>query len=136
MENIEEKTLEEIRKLAPPFRQIPDDLIIAWISLAEMFVCEHRFKDKYPKALALYTLHLMTLDGAMRPESESVESYSRRMTEFSLSGEFSQKFESISKQNNSDKTIRSTPFGKMFEIFNKKMGGGFGLITGKTKGCC
>lgn len=136
MENIEEKTLDEIRKLAPPFRQIPDELIIAWISLAEMFVCEHRFKDKYPKALALYTLHLMTLDGAMRPESESVESYSRRMTEFSLSGEFSQKFESISKQNDSGKTIRSTPFGKMFEILNKKMGGGFGLITGKTRGCC
>lgn len=136
MESIEEKILNEIRKLAPPFRQIPDELITAWIELAEMFVCEHRFKDKYPKAMALYTLHLMTLDGAMRPESESVESYSRRMTEFSLSGEFSQKFESIGESNASGKAIRSTPFGKMFEILNKKMGGGFGLITGKTRGCC
>lgn len=136
MENIEEQILAEIRKLAPPFRQIADELIIAWIELAEMFVCKHRFKDKYPKAMALYTLHMMTLDGAMRPESESVESYSRRMTEFSLSGEFSQKFDSISKANSSGKEIRSTPFGKMFEILNKKMGGGFGLITGKTRGCC
>lgn len=124
-----------MRRLAPPLNSVPDELLTAWVELASMFVCGHKFKDKYPQALALYTMHLMFLDGAMKTEDEDVESYSRRTTEYSLSGEFTERFASISSENQSGKVIRSTPWGKMYEILNKKMGGGFGLITGFKGGC-
>ncbi|QYU38165.1 hypothetical protein [Enterobacter phage Phc] len=124
-----------MRRLAPPLGQVPDEQLSAWIDLATLFVCGHKFKDKYSYALALYTMHLMFLDGAMKTEDEDVESYTRRVTEFSLNGEFTQRFASISSENQSGKVIRSTPWGKMYEILNKKMGGGFGLITGLKRGC-
>ena len=73
---------QQIVKLAPPMKQIDPDLMVAWIDLAKEFVCKKRFKESYPKAVALYTLHLMTLDGAMKQEGEGVDSYSRRVASF------------------------------------------------------
>lgn len=121
--------IQQIQRLAPPMKQIDPDLLVVWIELAEEFVCEKRFKDSYPKAVALYTLHLMTLDGAMKQEGESIDSYSFRVASFSLSGEFSQTFDRVSSDT-SGKEIRQTPWGKMFETLNRKKGGGFGLVSG------
>ncbi|QXV83655.1 head-tail adaptor protein [Changchunvirus paulsarasin] len=121
--------VEQIQKIAPPMKQIDPDLLTAWVELAKEFVCVKRFKDSYPKAVALYTLHLMTLDGAMKQEGESVDSYSRRVASFSLSGEFSQTFDRVSADS-SGKEIRQTPWGKMYETLNRKKGGGFGLVSG------
>lgn len=119
----------EIQRLAPPMKAVNVEIIAAWIDLASEFVSPSRFGDAYYKALALYTLHLMALDGAMKQEGESVESYSRRVASFSLTGEFSQTFDRVSADS-SGKTIRQTPWGKMYEILLKKKGGGFGLIVG------
>lgn len=127
--------MQQIAKLAPPMQQVDPDLIVAWIELAKEFVCKKRFKNSYPKAVALYTLHLMTLDGAMKQEGESVESYSRRVASFTLTGEFSQTFDRISSDT-SGKQIRQTPWGKMYEVLNRKHGGGFGLVTGLRRRCC
>lgn len=127
--------MQQIVKLAPPMQQVDPDLIVAWIELAKEFVCKKRFKNSYPKAVALYTLHLMTLDGAMKQEGESVESYSRRVASFTLTGEFSQTFDRISADT-SGKQIRQTPWGKMYEVLNRKHGGGFGLVTGLRRRCC
>lgn len=130
-----ESIVEQIHKLAPPMRQLDPELLTAWIELAQEFVCEKRFKDAYAKAVALYTLHLMTLDGAMKQEGESVDSYSRRVASFSLSGEFSQTFDRVSADA-SGKEIRQTPWGKMYETLNRKKGGGFGLVSGlRCRGC-
>ncbi|WQN06619.1 virion structural protein [Escherichia phage SECphi27] len=127
--------VQQIVKLAPPMQQVDPDLIVAWIELAKEFVCKKRFKNSYPKAVALYTLHLMTLDGAMKQEGESVESYSRRVASFTLTGEFSQTFDRISSDA-SGKQIRQTPWGKVYEVLNRKHGGGFGLVTGLRRRCC
>lgn len=127
--------MQQIVKLAPPMQQVDPDLIVAWIELAKEFVCKKRFKNSYPKAVALYTLHIMTLDGAMKQEGESVESYSRRVASFTLTGEFSQTFDRISSDT-SGKQIRQTPWGKMYEVLNRKHGGGFGLVTGLRRRCC
>lgn len=125
---------QQIVKLAPPMKQIDPDLMVAWIDLAKEFVCKKRFKESYPKAVALYTLHLMTLDGAMKQEGESVKSYSRRVASFSLTGEFSQTFDRVSGESGG-KEIRQTPWGKMYETLNRKKGGGFGLVTGFRRRC-
>lgn len=130
-----EKIIEQIVKLAPPMRDVSPALLHAWVELATDFVCERRFGDKYERALALYTLHLMTLDGAMKQEGESVDSYSRRLSSFSLSGEFSQSFDRVSNDS-SGKAIRQTPWGKMYEALNRKRGGGFGLVSGLRRRVC
>ncbi|WP_236528161.1 DUF4054 domain-containing protein, partial [Escherichia coli] len=83
------------------------------------FVSPSRFGDSYYKALALYTLHLMVLDGAMKQDGDSVESYSQRVSSFSLTGEFSQTFDRVSSDS-TGKEIRQTPWGKMYEILLKK----------------
>lgn len=126
--------VQQIYKLAPAFKTLDPELLSAWIELAEEFVCRNHFKDSYAKGVALYTLHLMTLDGAMKQEGESVESYSQRVSSFALSGEFSQTFAKVS-DDTSGKAIRQTPWGKMFEVLNKKKGGGFGLTTGMRRYC-
>lgn len=126
--------LEHIYKLAPAFRKVDPELLSAWVELAQDFVCKNHFGDKYDRAVALYTLHLMTLDGAMKQENETVESYSRRVASFSLNGEFTQTFAKVS-DDNSGNTLRQTPWGKMYEVLNKKKGGGFGLISGLRRGC-
>ena len=122
----------EIQRLAPPMKEVDVEVIVAWVDLASEFVNPSRFGKSYFKALALYTLHLMTLDGAMKQEGESVESYSRRTASFSLTGEFSQTFDRVSSDN-SGKAIRQTPWGKMYELLLKKKGGGFGIISGLRK---
>lgn len=121
-----------IRGIAPPFKKMPDENIDAWVEMAKIFICDGRFGDQYDRALALYTLHLMTLDGAAKGEKESVGDYSRRLASFSLSGEFSQTFATLSGDTTS---IRATPWGKMFDLLNKRKGGGFGLITAASRGC-
>ena len=126
--------VQQIYKLAPAFKTLDPELLSAWIELAEEFVCKNNFKDSYAKGVALYTLHLMTLDGAMKQEGESIESYSQRVSSFALSGEFSQTFAKVS-DDTSGKAIRQTPWGKMFEVLNKKKGGGFGLTTGARRYC-
>lgn len=124
-----EKILEQIVKLAPPMRDVSPAIVYAWIELAQDFVCQKRFGERYERALALYTLHLMALDGAMKQEGDSVESYSRRVASFALSGEFSQTFDRVSNDTSGNQ-LRQTPWGKMYEALNRKKGGGFGLISG------
>lgn len=128
-----ENILQIIRQLAPPMKKVSDETIDMWIEMAKMFVCETKFGDDYEKALAIYTLHLMTLEGALKTEKDTVESYTQRVASFSLSGEFSQTFQSTT---GGDKTLGATPWGEMYRMLNRKKGGGFGLITGLRGGCC
>lgn len=129
------KTLGFMRQLAPALKKVEDEVFTAWIVLSESFVCKSKFGNDYYKALALYTMHLMFLDGAMKGENESLENYSRRVTSFSLSGEFSTGYGSVT-QNTDGRQITQTPWGKMFDVLNKKKGGGFGLISGiRKRGC-
>ncbi|AQY55285.1 virion structural protein [Escherichia phage vB_EcoS_ESCO41] len=129
------KTLGFMRQLAPALKKVEDEVFTAWIALSESFVCKSKFGNDYYKALALYTMHLMFLDGAMKGENESLENYSRRVTSFSLSGEFSTGYGSVT-QNTDGRQITQTPWGKMFDVLNKKKGGGFGLISGiRARGC-
>lgn len=126
----------KMRALAPALKTVPDETIMVWVMLAEAFVCSERFKDKYTYALALYTMHLMFLDGAMKSEGESISSYSQRVASFSLTGEFSQTFAAVTDKSDG-RAITQTPWGKMYDILNKKKGGGFGLISGlQSRGCC
>lgn len=126
--------LNQIYKLAPPMAKVNPEIIEAWIELAVEFVCKKRFKDSYVKAVALYTLHLMTLDGAMKQENESVESYSRRVASFSLTGEFSQTFDRVSASNSGDQLMQ-TPWGKMYDTLSRRRGGRFSLMTGLRRRC-
>ena len=121
-----------MRTLAPALKSVADDTLKAWMMIAEEFVCSNRFGDSYPKALALYTMHLMFLDGAMKGESESLSSYSQRVSQFSLTGEFSTTYSTAEK---SGKSITHTPWGMMYQNLNRKKGGGFGLISGIKGGC-
>lgn len=129
------ETLNKIRAIAPPMKAVSNEILVAWIELAELYVCRSRFGDQYPQALALYTLHLMALDGAMKQDGESADSYSRRVASFTLNGEFSQTFDRVSNDT-SGKAIRQTPWGKMYEQLNRKRGGGFGLVSGLRRRVC
>lgn len=127
-------TAEIMRALAPALKQVDDVTLIVWMMLADSFVCRKKFGKDYHKALALYTMHLMFLDGAMKTEGESLANYSRRVASYSLSGEFSTTYAAVT-QNTDGRMITQTPWGKMFDILNKKKGGGFGLISGARRGC-
>lgn len=131
----EKEAIEIMRKLAPALNRVDDGVLSAWVMLADSFVCENKFGKDYTKALALYTMHLMFLDGAMKGENESLENYSRRLTGYSLSGEFSMSYGSVT-QNTDGRQITQTPWGKMYDILNKKKGGGFGLISGLGRRGC
>ena len=120
--------------LAPPMQNINPTQIKVWIDLASDYVCKSKFKSRYHKAVALYALHLMVLDGAMKQGTESVESMTRRVTSFSLSGEFSQTFGDVSKTTSND-VLEQTPWGKMYRALLRKSGGGMGLMTGLRRGC-
>lgn len=120
-----------MKKLVPAISGFGDEVLEVWLEMADMFVCSNKFGDKYARALALYTLHLMFLDGAFK-ETTDIEEYSRRVASFSLSGEFSQTF-ATTTADTSGNSLRGTPWGKMYEMLNKKMGGGFGLITAPRK---
>ena len=129
------KAFEFMCQLAPALRKVDSVTFLAWMMLAEYFVCKNKFGADYYKALALYTMHLMFLDGAMKGENESLDNYSRRVTSFSLSGEFSTGYGSVT-QNTDGRQITQTPWGKMYDVLNKKKGGGFGLISGiRARGC-
>lgn len=128
------KVVEQMRKLVPALRKVPDETLYAWVEMAELFVCQKTFKDAYVKALALYALHLAFLDGALKGEDEDLESYSRRVTSFSLNGEFSQTFGEVTK-NQSGNMMLSTPWGKMFEQLKARRRGRFALMTGLRGGC-
>ncbi|WP_236266456.1 DUF4054 domain-containing protein, partial [Escherichia coli] len=62
--------IDKMRSLAPPLKEVPEELLTAWVVLAEEFVCASKFGDSIITALALMTMHLMFLDGAMKREGE------------------------------------------------------------------
>lgn len=128
-----EKAYKFMLTLVPALKRVDPDQVKAFIILASDFVCTSKFGDKYHRALALYTLHSMFLDGALKEESEGIEEYSRRIASFSLTGEFSQTFAAISE--NAGNSITSTPWGKMYRTLLMKSGGGFGLIAGIRPRC-
>lgn len=126
--------IDKMRSLAPPLKKVPDELLTAWVVLAEGFVCKSRFGDSIVTAIALMTMHLMFLDGAMKQEGESLGSYTQRVASFTLTGEFSQTFDRVSAS--SDNEMLSTPWGKMYWRMLKMRGGGFGLLTaGSVRRC-
>lgn len=128
-----EKAYQFMIALAPALKRVDKDQIMAFVLLASDFVCKSRFGEKYHRALALYTLHCMFLDGALKEESEGIEEYSRRIASFTLTGEFSQTFAAVSE--NADNSITSTPWGKQYRVLLMKCGGGFGLIAGIRPRC-
>lgn len=114
--------------LVPSLSTVNEEQVKMFSFIASDFVSKSRFKgDRYYRALALYSLHLMFLDGALKGEDEDIESYSRRVASFSLTGEFSQTFASVNDNGADD--IRSTPWGRMFRALLIKSGGGFALMT-------
>lgn len=126
--------IDQIIRLAPPMSGVSRDLISAWVEMAEMLICSDRFGADYNKAVALFTLHLMTLDGMVRQEGETLGSYSQRVTSFSLSGEFSKSY-AYSNTSGTGSVLSSTPFGNLYKMLLRKKGGGFGLIS-VARGCC
>jgi hypothetical protein len=56
-------TLTIFRLIAPEFKDIPDETVMAWITLTEPFVSKRRFRKLYHQALALLTAHRMKLAG-------------------------------------------------------------------------
>lgn len=128
-----EKTYKYMLVIVPALKRVDKDQVMGFILLASDFVCKEKFGDRYHRALALYTLHCMFLDGALKEESESIDEYSRRIASFSLTGEFSQTFAAISE--NAGNSISSTPWGKMYRTLLMKCGGGFGLIAGIRPRC-
>lgn len=133
-EEIIAQVIAQMRRLVPALKKVSDETLTAWVEMADMFVCRKTFKDNYVKALALYTLHLAFLDGALKGEEESLDSYSRRVASFALTGEFSQTFAEVTK-NNTDNPLLSTPWGKMFDTLNRRKRGRFALMTGARGGC-
>lgn len=129
-----EDILSFMRGLAPALKSVSDETLNVWIDLARLFVCESKFGADAYKAIALYAMHLMFLDGAMKAENESIENYSRRLASYSLTGEFSMTYGSVTI-NTDGRQITQTPWGKMYDILNKKKGGGFGLLSGMRRGC-
>lgn len=129
-----EDILSFMRGLAPALKSVSDETLNVWIDLARLFVCESKFGGDAYKAIGLYAMHLMFLDGAMKAENESIESYSRRLASYSLTGEFSMTYGSVTT-NTDGRQITQTPWGKMYDILNKKKGGGFGLLSGMRRGC-
>lgn len=121
--------------LAPPFAKVEPSQVKVWISFAEDFVCEKKLKTKFKKALALYTLHMMVLDGAFKDITDSVESMGRRVSSFSLSGEFSQTFSDATRTSEAGDVLTQTPWGKMYRALIRKSGGRMGLLTGLRGGC-
>lgn len=129
-----EEIFEQIVKLAPPFSKVDPDLLTTWIELAQEFVSQKRFGKSYTKAVALYTLHLMTLDGAMKQENESISTYSYRIASYSMDGEFSQSFDRVC-ESDSENDLLHTPWGKMYQKLRRMKGGGFALMTGARRRC-
>lgn len=129
-----EEIFEQIVKLAPPFARVDPDLLTMWIELAQEFVSQKRFGKSYTKAVALYTLHLMTLDGAMKQENESISTYSYRIASYSMDGEFSQSFDRVC-ESDSENDLLHTPWGKMYQKLRRMKGGGFALMTGARRRC-
>lgn len=127
-----EEILAFMRGLVPALNLVPDETINVWIDLAKLYVCDGKFGADANKAIGLYALHLMLTDGAMKGEGEALDSYSRRMASYSLSGEFSITYDSIS---GSASNLQSTPWGRMYFNLLRKKGGGFGLVTSAGRGC-
>lgn len=128
-----EKAYQFMIALVPALKRVDKDQIMAFVLLASDFVCKSKFGDRYHRALALYTLHSMFLDGALKEESEGIEEYSRRIASFTLTGEFSQTFAAVSE--GASNLITSTPWGKQYRTLLMKCGGGFGLIAGIRPRC-
>lgn len=129
-----DQVINQIRRLAPPTNGVNDDTLQAWIEIAEEFVCHKAYGERYVKALALYTLHIMTLDGALKTENDGVEEMSRRVAAFSIQGEISERYERVS---DGDGTfLGQTPWGKMLQVMRKKKGMGFALLTGARRRIC
>lgn len=122
-----------MRSLVPALNAVPDATLQVWVDLARLYVCQDKFGNDAGRAVGLYALHLMMADGAMKPESEGIKSYSRRVASHSLNGEFSITYDSINGADSS--SLSSTPWGNMYKAILRKKGGGFGLITSGGRGC-
>lgn len=133
-EQDKEKAMAIMRGLVQALVKVTDETIGFWLEMADLYVCSDRFGDSHPKALALYALHLMLLDGAFKQTTDLTQ-YSQRVASFSLNGEFSQTFSTVTSDTSGNQ-LRQTPWGKMYEILNRKKGGGFGIITSSRGGCC
>lgn len=103
-----------------------------WLELANLYICTSKFGDDAYKALALYTLHIAFLDGALK-QSESLDDYGKKVASYSLSGEFSISYESTSQ---AQSLLTDTPWGRLYWKLLRKKGGGFGLINSAAAGWC
>lgn len=129
-----QEAIRKIRELAPPTRGVNDETLTAWILLSDEFVCEKKYGASYIMALALYTLHNMTLDGALKTENDGIEEMSRRVKSFSISGEISETYDRVSSGDGS--FLSQTPWGKMLQTLRRKKGIGFALLTGAKRRTC
>lgn len=139
MKQYQNDAIAMMRRLAPPMKSVSDDVLLAWVELAEMLIaCESKFGDDFYKALALFALHMMLAGGAYKGDDEDIDSYSTRLTSYTLSGEFSQTFAAVSESSSLSGWLASTPWGNMYRMMLRKAGGGFGLMVGggQSRGCC
>lgn len=122
-----------MRSLVPALKVVDDESINVWIDLARLYVCESKFGADKDKAVGLYALHLMLADGAFKGENEGLETYSRRMASYALSGEFSITYDN---QSAIQGDLSSSSWGRMYRALLRKKGGGFGLIASACGGGC
>lgn len=127
-----EQALTFMRSLVPALRNVPDETLDVWLELAKLYICTSKFGDDAYKALALYTLHIAFLDGALK-QNESLDDYGKKVASYSLSGEFSISYESTSQ---TQSALTATPWGRLYWNLLRKKGGGFGLITSASGGGC
>ncbi|ATI17094.1 hypothetical protein [Escherichia phage IMM-001] len=126
-----EQALAFMRSLVPALRNVPDETLDAWLELAKLYICASKFGDDAYKALALYTLHIAFLDGALK-QNGSLDDYGKKIASYSLSGEYSIRHESTSQTQSS---MTATPWGRLYWNLLRKKGGGFGFITSAGRGC-
>lgn len=127
-----EQALAFMRALVPALNNVPDETLDVWLELSKLYICTSKFGDDAYKALALYTLHIAFLDGALK-QNESLDDYGKKVASYSLSGEFSISYESSSQTQSS---LTATPWGRLYWNLLRKKGGGFGLITSAGGGGC
>ncbi|WWD11004.1 virion structural protein [Escherichia phage Phagiculus] len=130
-----EEVIVYMRTLYPPLVSQPDEVLNAWVEVSKLFVCFERFGDKKVQALAFYTLHLVSQDIALKTQNDSSQTSSDRVKSYSLSGEYTITYDT-STATKSSSDLSSSSWGKLYLALYRKKLGGWGLIMGKSRGCC
>ncbi|WP_158782496.1 DUF4054 domain-containing protein [Pantoea sp. BAV 3049] len=121
--------LEIFRKLAPEFAAVPDPVVLGYIDLASLFVCEGDYGKALNVALALMAAHIMASPGGYSQDgSTSVGKILSRKE-----GDLSITYGSVSSDAD---YLSGTTYGNLLQMLRKRLGRGFALMTRGVVGGC